>query len=296
VCLYCAKGNGEVWAGAGANLQVSQCVAGALNKCNGQQGLCARCVPSPGNPPTCIECQTREVAITQAAPMQASVKFQRYVNKLLWDAGPNFGKCIAGTGNQNAVGTYVTGNTNCLQFNPDNTCKLCKNWNEALLQSLVVPMNALFTNGVNPMSVCRTRIQIGQESRAAIGRNAITETLWVPTDCTEVNTAFRCARCKPTQALDFNAARNGYVCKSQTAQQRQQGRAANGCLANLAFQEYCSACNGAGTLCTRCVPGRSQAPAGYCSLNCKQLFGLTCSACNASTCTAVDSDFPNGRR
>lgn len=35
----------------------------------------------------------------------------------------------------------------------DNTCKLCKNWNEALLTSLVVPMNAMFTNGVNPMSL-----------------------------------------------------------------------------------------------------------------------------------------------
>ncbi|PSC67516.1 extracellular matrix FRAS1 [Micractinium conductrix] len=282
-CLYCNANMGMTWKGSGATLQVDKCLA-PLSACPAsllsKNPNCKLCVGTAAAP-TCIACKTTPVSV--AGPPGKTWSIANNLLKLSWATGTNFGKCVGGNKAQ------ISGNSDCDKWNPDGTCTLCKGYASGeATRKYVMPNNAQFTNGVFPMSMCKTKAQLSAISRAAFISDKLAAASF-PKQCAEVDTALRCQRCQP----NFSLLEKGAKCVANVAG---KPKGSNGCALTLPFQQYCEKCNAAGNACTTCVPGRSMAPAGICSLPCKALYGLTCATCNASKCLKNDANFPNGRR
>lgn len=161
-------------------------------------------------------------------------------------------------------------NPKCASCNPDGSCNRCANANHVL-----VPLNAMFINVIFQESQCMTRDALNAEARRLTFSDA-----FVPANCIEVDTEFKCCRCRDNYSL------TGGECRPLASGSK--------CPKNLRYQQYCDTCNANG-LCTKCNGSRSLFR-GQCSLPCKQLFGITCSTCTAARCTQRDPKYANGRR
>lgn len=187
----------------------------------------------------------------------------------------NFGKCMPGNCQQ------TSGNSNCVQCNPDKSCTKCKTVPGQ--KTLLMPKNAIFTNGNYGESMCVTPAQLTTYSRQVNGGNNPPA---LPGNCTEVGTDMQCARCVDNYALTTPSS-----CFPMNS--AQGSRCTN---PRLSYRQYCAKCFANNpNACQTCVYARGFVGSS-CALNCKTLFGIGCATCTRAKCTGIDSFYPFGRR
>lgn len=239
-CLACHKDRGATWSSDG---RVTECRATLAGNDAVNASGDPRCARSDG--PWCMEC-SRGFFFNQ-----------------------DF-KCVASTATTAAARTLETcqktsNNTDCAACNPDGTCTRCKG------TLILVPLNALYINANWRDSKCLTVSKVNAEARAITWVNA-----FMPAGCIEVDTEFKCSRCKDDMSLVDGACVAPVGCGG-------------------GYKQYCSRCTPTKSACTQCTGARSTS-GGVCSLPCRQLYGIGCRKCTATACTQKDPAYSNGRR
>ncbi|KAL4424610.1 hypothetical protein ABPG77_002228 [Micractinium sp. CCAP 211/92] len=179
-------------------------------------------------------------------------------------------KCVGSTAATAAARTLETcqktsNNTACAACNPDGTCTRCTG------TLILVPLNALYINANWRQSQCLTASQVNAQALAITWVNA-----FMPTNCIEVDTEFKCSRCKDGMSLVNGTCTDAVGCGG-------------------GYQQYCARCTPTKSACTQCNGSRSTS-GGVCSLPCRQLYGIGCIKCTATACTQKDPAYSNGRR
>lgn len=268
-CFYCAYNRAVKWNADG--LTVSQCPATTTN------------CPSDKN------CQLCEGATGLCTYCKAGYVFDWRL-KIGTKPNDKYGKCIGDGSTSLANIKLVTRNPGCAAGNPDKrTCDYCAGWEPNVNgkanpnRKLLVPLNAIYTNAPFGESLCLTPLEIADYAKK-VAQNVPPPR---PANCIALGTAMRCMRCVPGQVF---AVKNGIEQCVSFADP------VVGCTKAAPWRQYCSKCDASGAKCTACVGGRSLDAQGYCSLDCKGLFGIGCQTCDANKCLTADPLYPNGRR
>lgn len=211
-------------------------------------------------------------------------------------SGTKCTRCKAGWGVNSATNKCATlstagvcrnssRNAACAACNPDGSCFQCSNTTK-----LIMPANSIYLDAGYPETQCNTSAEINREAKNITLANA-----YMPTNCSEVDSDFRCAACRAGSGpVRVSTTSTSMKCVRNTSTTRYP----SGCLIAKPYMRYCTKCNTNGTACLPgyCTGSRSLDMLGYCSLNCKGFFGIVCKTCTASACTALDPSWLGRRR
>ncbi|PRW61347.1 hypothetical protein C2E21_0392 [Chlorella sorokiniana] len=187
---------------------------------------------------------------------------------------------------------------------------------------ILSPTNAVWLDAGYPETQCTTKAVIAGQAKAIAGVDLMAANA-IAAACAELDSDFRCCACStattaeprgfgPVPTADPNkincVPNSGTVVKDAKTLKpfvsiATQPVGQNGCYMRLPFMQYCLKCSDDGRKCLAtfngkkygCTGGRSIDPVGYCSLNCKGLFGIACKACDARSCLELDSTYKTGR-
>ncbi|PSC67540.1 extracellular matrix FRAS1 [Micractinium conductrix] len=245
-CLACHRDRAPVYSSAGA---ITQCKATTANNQAVAASGDTNCKRADGQ--WCIECK----------------------DDFWFDA--SF-KCVTSAKAPGAAKTLeicqkVSKNAKCAACNPDGTCSACRG------SDILAPLNAEFINAGWRESKCYTLAGLNEQAKAITWNNAN-----VPTNCIEVDSDFKCTRCKDGMSL------TGGTCKTFATGSK---------CGTLGYKAYCARCNApsAPNKCVECNGSRGLV-GDACTIPCKRVYGIGCRKCNATACTKKDPAYANGRR
>lgn len=201
------------------------------------------------------------------------------------------------------LGTATTGlaacrassmNAGCAECNPDGTCRRCS------AGAVLMPAAAVWLDAGYPETQCMATTSIQTEAKKVVGTVGN-----VVASCAETDLDFNCVAC--SQATSTNtlgwgpkvdpadATGKKITCVKNVGTAAAPVGAASGCLMKTPYMQYCKKCDATKAKCLTCMYGRSLDASGRCSLNCRGMFGISCKACTATACTALDVTFKSGR-
>jgi hypothetical protein len=186
-------------------------------------------------------------------------------------------------------------NAGCAECNPDGTCRRCSTAGAVLMPSAAVWLDAGY-----PETQCLATSSIQGEAKKVVGTAGN-----VVAGCAEVDLDFNCVAClQPTAANLFgwgpkadptDSTGRKITCVKNGGTTAAPVGAASNCLMTRPYMQYCKKCDATKTKCVTCMGGRSVDANGQCSLNCKGMFGISCTACTATACSNLDVTFKSGR-